>query len=71
MTATLRTTGLTKSYSGRTVVRGVDLEIASGEVVGTGDWTIANDLVAELKISGGAVVQTANATVGQGSSARL
>ena len=34
MTATLRTTGLTKSYSGRTVVRGVDLEIASGEVVG-------------------------------------
>ena len=34
MTATLRTTGLTKSYSGRTVVRGVDLDIASGEVVG-------------------------------------
>ena len=34
MTATLRTTGLTKSYSGRTVVRDVDLEIASGEVVG-------------------------------------
>jgi lipopolysaccharide export system ATP-binding protein len=34
VTATLRTTGLTKSYSGRTVVRGVDLEIASGEVVG-------------------------------------
>ena len=34
MTATLRTTGLTKSYSGRTVVRGVDLGIASGEVVG-------------------------------------
>ena len=34
MTATLQTNGLTKSYSGRTVVRGVDLEIASGEVVG-------------------------------------
>src|SRR5512145_2103327 len=32
--ATLRTRELTKSYSGRTVVRGVDLEIASGEVVG-------------------------------------
>ena len=34
VTATLRTNGLTKSYSGRTVVRGVDLDIASGEVVG-------------------------------------
>ena len=34
MTATLRTTGLTKSFGGRTVVRGVDLDIASGEVVG-------------------------------------
>ena len=32
--ATLRTEDLTKSYSGRTVVRGVNLEIASGEVVG-------------------------------------
>jgi lipopolysaccharide export system ATP-binding protein len=32
--ATLRTRDLTKSYSGRTVVRGVSLEIASGEVVG-------------------------------------
>jgi lipopolysaccharide export system ATP-binding protein len=32
--ATLRTTELTKSYSGRTVVRGVNLNIASGEVVG-------------------------------------
>src|SRR6187397_2041666 len=32
--ATLRTTDLTKSYSGRTVVRGVSLEISSGEVVG-------------------------------------
>ena len=32
--ATLHATGLTKSYGGRTVVRGVDLEIASGEVVG-------------------------------------
>src|ERR671934_2072689 len=30
----LRTEDLTKSYSGRTVVRGVNLEIASGEVVG-------------------------------------
>src|SRR6478609_9213377 len=32
--ATLATTDLTKSYSGRTVVRGVNVEIASGEVVG-------------------------------------
>jgi lipopolysaccharide export system ATP-binding protein len=32
--ATLRTIDLTKSYSGRTVVRGVSLEVASGEVVG-------------------------------------
>ena len=30
----LRTEGLTKSYSGRTVVRNVDIEVASGEVVG-------------------------------------
>ena len=32
--ATLRTHKLTKSYSGRTVVRGVSLDVASGEVVG-------------------------------------
>jgi lipopolysaccharide export system ATP-binding protein len=32
--ATLRTEHLTKSYGGRTVVRGVNLDIASGEVVG-------------------------------------
>jgi lipopolysaccharide export system ATP-binding protein len=32
--ATLRTEDLTKSYGGRTVVRGVSLEITSGEVVG-------------------------------------
>src|SRR5512134_536841 len=32
--ATLITKDLTKSYGGRTVVRGVNLEIASGEVVG-------------------------------------
>src|SRR3954462_2304387 len=32
--ATLSTKGLTKSYSGRTVVKGVELEISSGEVVG-------------------------------------
>src|SRR4051794_34141315 len=32
--ATLRTTELTKSYGGRTVVRGVNLELHSGEVVG-------------------------------------
>jgi lipopolysaccharide export system ATP-binding protein len=32
--ATLRTTDLTKSYSGRTVVRDVNLDVASGEVVG-------------------------------------
>jgi lipopolysaccharide export system ATP-binding protein len=32
--ATLRTHELTKSYNGRTVVRGVSVEVASGEVVG-------------------------------------
>ena len=32
--ATLHTNDLTKSYSGRTVVKGVNLDIASGEVVG-------------------------------------
>jgi lipopolysaccharide export system ATP-binding protein len=32
--STLRTEGLTKSYSGRTVVRGVNLDLASGEIVG-------------------------------------
>src|SRR5205809_4400089 len=32
--ATLRTRDLTKSYGGRTVVRGVNLDVASGEVVG-------------------------------------
>src|SRR6058998_2672724 len=31
---TLRTHDLTKSYGGRTVVRGVNLEVTSGEVVG-------------------------------------
>src|SRR5512132_508833 len=32
--ATLRTEELTKSYSGRTVVKGVSIDLASGEVVG-------------------------------------
>lgn len=32
--ATLRTERLTKSYSGRVVVKDIDLEVASGEVVG-------------------------------------
>jgi len=32
--STLHTKGLTKSYGGRTVVRGVDLDVSSGEVVG-------------------------------------
>src|SRR4030095_14830020 len=30
----LRTEDLTKSYSGRTVVRGVSLEVSAGEIVG-------------------------------------
>src|ERR1700686_2327684 len=32
--ANLRTEGLTKSYGGRTVVRGVNLDVASGEIAG-------------------------------------
>ena len=32
--STLRTEDLTKSYGGRTVVRGVSLDVSSGEVVG-------------------------------------
>jgi lipopolysaccharide export system ATP-binding protein len=32
--STLRTYGLTKSYNGRTVVRGVSLDVDSGEIVG-------------------------------------
>ena len=34
MASTLRTHALTKSYSGRTVVRGVSLDVNAGEVVG-------------------------------------
>jgi lipopolysaccharide export system ATP-binding protein len=34
VTATLQTEALTKSYGGRTVVRGVDLSVAAGEIVG-------------------------------------
>jgi lipopolysaccharide export system ATP-binding protein len=34
MTATLRTEGLTKTYGGRTVVRQVEVEVSSGEIVG-------------------------------------
>src|SRR5215218_5147105 len=34
MASTLHTTELTKSYSGRTVVRGVSIDVASGEIVG-------------------------------------
>ena len=34
MASTLRTHELTKSYSGRTVVRGVSLDVNAGEVVG-------------------------------------
>lgn len=32
--ATLRGEGLTKSYNGRTVVKGVNIDVASGEIVG-------------------------------------
>src|SRR3954451_8679064 len=32
--STLRTFDLTKSYGGRTVVRGINLDVSSGEVVG-------------------------------------
>src|SRR5690242_690852 len=32
--STLRTHALTKSYNGRTVVRGVNIEVSSGEIVG-------------------------------------
>jgi lipopolysaccharide export system ATP-binding protein len=32
--ATLRGEGLTKSYSGRTVVKGVNIDVSSGEIVG-------------------------------------
>jgi lipopolysaccharide export system ATP-binding protein len=32
--STLRTHDLTKSYGGRTVVRGVNLDVSSGEIVG-------------------------------------
>src|SRR5258708_12145196 len=32
--STLRTHNLTKSYGGRTVVRGVNLDVSSGEIVG-------------------------------------
>src|SRR6476659_967164 len=34
MASTLRTIQLTKSYGGRTVVRGVSIDVASGEIVG-------------------------------------
>src|SRR6187397_921076 len=34
MPSTLRTLNLTKSYGGRTVVKGVNLEVNSGEIVG-------------------------------------
>src|SRR3954453_10960017 len=34
MTSTLRTIELTKSYGGRTVVRGVSIDVSSGEIVG-------------------------------------
>ena len=32
--STLRTEALTKSYGGRTVVRGVSIDVGSGEIVG-------------------------------------
>ena len=34
MSSTLRTIQLTKSYGGRTVVRGVSIDVTSGEIVG-------------------------------------
>src|SRR5580765_7451272 len=55
--ATLRTRDLTKSYSGRTVVRGVNVEIHSGEVVGllgangAGRRSRLRELLAELGLT--------------------
>jgi lipopolysaccharide export system ATP-binding protein len=39
--ATLRTFDLTKLHGGRTVVRGINLEVASGEIVGCWGRTAA------------------------------
>jgi len=60
--ATLNTHELTKSYGGRTVVRGVSLDVASGEVVGllgpngAGKTTLLNLLSGVLRPSRGRVL---------------
>ena len=59
--ATLRTEALTKSYSGRTVVRGVSLDVGSGEVVGllgpngAGKTTTFYSLVGFVRPDAGAI----------------
>ena len=59
--ATLRTHNLTKSYGGRTVVRGVSLDVASGEIVGllgpngAGKTTTFNIVVGLVKPDDGQV----------------
>ena len=60
--ATLRTEGLTKAFGGRTVVRNVDLDVSSGEIVGllgpngAGKTTTFSMVVGLIGPDGGKVV---------------
>jgi ABC-type branched-subunit amino acid transport system ATPase component len=66
--STLRTEALTKSYSGRTVVRGVSLDVNSGEVVGllgpngAGKSTTILTLAGELPALGGDILMRGERT---------